>query len=83
MSKRVPMSRTDYMFFCNYTTQKMNLSIKDFFSKYDQICRKLQIWSHLLKKSLMENFIFCTRLCTIKRLFPKIYSDKNILAKQT
>ena len=21
--------------------------------------RKLQIWSHLLKKSLMENFIFC------------------------
>ena len=21
--------------------------------------RKLQIWSHLLKKSLMENFVFC------------------------
>ena len=21
--------------------------------------RKLRIWSHLLKKSLMENFIFC------------------------
>ena len=31
----------------------------DFFSKCDQICRNLQIWSHLLKKSLMENFIFC------------------------
>ena len=31
----------------------------DFFSKYDQICRKLRICSHLLKKSLMENFIFC------------------------
>ena len=29
-----------------------------FFSKCDQI-RKLQIWSHLLKKSLMENFIVC------------------------
>ena len=28
-------------------------------SKCDQICRKLRIWSHLLKKSLMENFIFC------------------------
>ena len=23
------------------------------------ICWKLRIWSHLLKKSLMENFIFC------------------------
>ena len=37
----------------------MKFSIKDFFSKSDQICRKLQIWSHLLKKSLMENIIFC------------------------
>ena len=37
----------------------MNFSIKDFFSKCDQIRRKLQIWSHLLKKSLMVNFIFC------------------------
>ena len=36
----------------------MNFSIKDFFSKCDQIRRKLQIWSHLLKKSLMENFNF-------------------------
>ena len=34
-------------------------SIKDFFSKFDQICRKLRIWSHLLKKSLMETLIFC------------------------
>ena len=41
------------------TTQKMELSIKDFSSKCDQIRRKLQIWSHLLKKSLVENFIFC------------------------
>ena len=36
----------------------MKLSIKDFFSKGDQIRRKLWIWSHLLKKSLMENVIF-------------------------
>ena len=34
------------------TAQKMKFSIKDFFSKYDIICRKLRIWSHLLKKSL-------------------------------
>ena len=38
------------------TAQKMKFSIKDFFSKCDQIRRKLRIWSHLLKKSLMENF---------------------------
>ena len=41
------------------TAQKMKFSIKNFFSKYDQIRSLLQIWSHLLKKSLMENFIFC------------------------
>ena len=28
--------------------------IKDFFSKYDQIRWRLQFWSHLLKKCLME-----------------------------
>ena len=39
--------------------QKMKFSIKDFFSKCDQIRSFLRIWSHLLKKSLIENFIFC------------------------
>ena len=34
----------------------MKFSIKDFFSK---CYRKMRIWSHLLKKSLMKNFIFC------------------------
>ena len=38
--------------------QKVKFTIKDFFSKCDQIRKKLRIWSHLLKKSLMENFIF-------------------------
>ena len=41
------------------TAQKMTFSIKDFFSKWDQIIQKLRLWSHLLKKSLMENFIIC------------------------
>ena len=36
----------------------MKFAIKNFFSKYDQIRRELRIWSDLLKKSLMENFIF-------------------------
>ena len=44
---------------CPNTVQKMKMSIKDFFSKCDQIRSFLQIWSHLLKKSLMENLIFC------------------------
>ena len=42
-----------------YTAQIMKFSIKDIFSKGDQIRRFLRIWSHLLKKSLMEIFIFC------------------------
>ena len=37
----------------------MKFSIKDFFSKCDQIRSFLRIWSHLLKKSVIENFIFC------------------------
>ena len=42
----------------NHTAQKMKFSIKDFFSKCDQILSFLRMWSHLLKKSLMETSIF-------------------------
>ena len=42
--------------------QNIQFSIKDFFSKCDQISRKLQIWSTLLKISLMDNFIFCASM---------------------
>ena len=41
------------------TAQKMKFSIKDSFIKCNQIYSFLRIWSHLLKKFLMENFIFC------------------------
>ena len=37
---------------------QMEFLIEDFSSKCDQIRSFLQIWSHLLEKSLMENFIF-------------------------
>ena len=40
------------------------VSIKAFFSKCDQIRRKLRIWSHLLEKSLMEDIIFCAVIVT-------------------
>ena len=39
----------------------MKFSIQDFFSKCDQIRCFLRIWSNLLKKYLMENFIFCVQ----------------------
>ena len=48
------------------TAQKMKFSIKDLFSKCEQIRSLLRIWSHLLKKSVMENFIFCVVNCGLK-----------------
>ena len=39
--------------------KKIKFSVKNFFSKCNQIRNFLWIWSHLLKKSLMQNFIFC------------------------
>ena len=52
----------------NYTAQKMKFSNKDFFSKCDQIRRKLWIRSQLLKKFfLMENFNFCAVLVEISQ----------------
>ena len=45
------------------TLQSHNLRISSI--NCGQIRRKLRIWSHLLKKSLMENFIFCEVLTTI------------------
>ena len=49
------------------TAQKIKFSIKDFFSKCDQIRSFLRIWSHLLKKFLMENFISLYRKVKICR----------------
>ena len=37
----------------------MQFSIKDFSSKCNQIRRNMGIWSYLLEKFLIENFIFC------------------------
>ena len=45
--------------------QKMKISIKDLFSKCDQIRRKLRMWSHLLKKFLVEIFFLCVQSETL------------------
>ena len=52
--------RLFFFTYISFNAQKMKFSIKDFFSKCDQICSFLRILSYLLKKSLMGNFIFCT-----------------------
>ena len=63
----------------------MKFFIKDLFSKCDQICSSLRIWSHLLKKSLVENFIFCAvklpkyELRTL--LLKEVWHNKNFLMK--
>ena len=38
----------------------MKFSVKNFFSKYEQILSFLRLYSYLLKKSLKENLIFCS-----------------------
>ena len=72
-----------FLNFINFTAQKMKFSIKDIFIKCGQICRKLLIWSHLLNRSLMENFIFCSvfvRIPPISPLNPCIsYYRKELL----
>ena len=48
------------------TAQEKKFSVKDFFSKYDQIRRKLRIWSYLLKKFLTETSFFVQ--CDIRKV---------------
>ena len=55
LSVRSALSKVMILF---HTAQKVKSSIKDLFSKCDQIRRTLRIWLHLLKESLIENFIF-------------------------
>ena len=57
----------------------MKFFIKDFFSKCDQIRRNLWIWSHLLKKSLIKNFIFACAVIPYsgKKKAIKIDQNKN------
>ena len=67
LNKLIPVGNTD-------TVQKMKFSINDFFSKFDQINSFLWFWSHLLKKSLIENFIFCPvgMICILQICITKI-----------
>ena len=55
-----------------FTAQKVIFSIEGFFSKFD--AGKMEIWSHLLKKSLVESFIFVQCLPNIKKSFSQAVS---------
>ena len=72
-----------------HTAQKMKFSIKDFFTKCDQIRSFLRVWSHLLFKSLVGKLQF---LCSAKRehgqqlwypisLYSNILATRNLLTE--
>ena len=70
----------------------MKFSIKDISIKFDQIRRKLRIWSHLLEISLMENLIFCAvissmKLCMLYHLLyvsrPEVFCKKGVFRNFT
>ena len=58
----------------------MKFFIKDFFSKCDQIRRKLRSWSHLLKKCLMENSFLCSENARVRVIALK--TDKSELRQR-
>ena len=61
----------------------MKFSIKDFFSKYDQIRNFLRIWSHLLKKSIISNLIFCAVDTTMSKLLEWWVDSSTLLILRT
>ena len=62
-----------------FTAQKIKFSVNDLFSKCEQIRRELWNWSHLLNKSLMENFIFCAVIHLSKKQPLKNLSSNVII----
>ena len=65
--------------FKKHFLQKMKFLIKNFFRKCGQIHRKLQIWSHILKISLMKNFTF--RAAALEKTKEKTAQCKLIKGK--
>ena len=59
--------------------KKMKFSIRNFLSKCHQKHRKLRIWSHLLKKSVIENFVFCAVSAKTKRFSENLWKIQQKL----
>ena len=59
----------------------MTFSINDFFSKCDPTRSFLRIWSYLLKKYLMEDFIFlAVNMLNIGLNVSKVYNKDTSMA---
>ena len=63
--------------------KKMKFSIKNLFSKCYTIRKKLRIWWHLLKKSLMENFFSFAVAMMLFYQFEISFSEKISTDKET
>ena len=62
------------------TAQKIKFSIKNFFSKYDQIRRKLRIWSYLL--ILNGKLHFLCSVCSYNLIAgTSVFALKNVVVK--
>ena len=59
--------------------KKNQFSIKNFFSKGGHV----RIWPYLLKKSLMENFIFYSVVKAISPFFSMLYFTAVVLKRET
>ena len=55
----------NYLFFSNQVIFIFLFVIKKYVALHKKWIFPLRIWSHLLKKSLMENFIFCAVFITV------------------
>ena len=55
----------NYLFFSNQVIFTFLFVIKKYVSLHKKWIFPLSIWSYLLKKSLMENFIFCAVFITV------------------
>ena len=56
----------------------MMFSAEDFFSKFEQICRKLRIFFIFAKKTLKKNFVFCAVQDSQPEANLIIYSWRNL-----
>ena len=66
-----------------FTAQKIKFSVNHLFSKSEQIRRELWNCLHLVKKSLMENFIFCAVIHLSKKQPLKNLSNNVIIEMLT
>ena len=62
----------------------MKFFIKDFFSKCDQIRKKLRTWSHLLRKPLkeivlVEKVLQKNDFASLREIIRNTFNSKNII----